>query len=91
MYSHCITGGWILGNCIDGTQAKFVGIPHADMSQYPIPQGADEEALVMLSDIMLTGLESGVLNGQVQPGHVIELKPSENLNQGFELTKCMTH
>src|SRR5580700_820977 len=24
MYSHCTTGGWILGNTIDGTQAEFV-------------------------------------------------------------------
>jgi alcohol dehydrogenase len=28
MYSHCFTGGWILGNVIDGTQAEFVRIPH---------------------------------------------------------------
>src|ERR1019366_834378 len=30
MYSHCRTGGWILGNTIDGTQAKYVRTPHAD-------------------------------------------------------------
>ena len=68
MFSHCTTGGWILGNTIDGTQAEFVRIPHADTSLYPIPQGADEEALVMLSDILPTGFECGVLNGKVQPG-----------------------
>jgi len=68
MYSHCTTGGWILGNTIDGTQAEFVRIPHADTSLYLIPEGADEEALVMLSDILPTGFECGVLNGKVQPG-----------------------
>jgi len=68
MYSHCTTGGWILGNKIEGTQAEFVRIPHADTSLYPIPDGADEEALVMLSDILPTGFECGVLNGKVQPG-----------------------
>ena len=68
MFSHCTTGGWILGNTIDGTQAEFVRIPHADMSLYAIPPGADEEALVMLSDILPTGFECGVLNGKVQPG-----------------------
>ncbi|MCX7361507.1 MAG: zinc-dependent alcohol dehydrogenase family protein [Alphaproteobacteria bacterium] len=68
MYSHCTTGGWILGNKIDGTQAEFVRIPHADTSLYPIPDGADEEALVMLSDILPTGFECGVLNGRIQPG-----------------------
>src|SRR5690606_27946087 len=68
MYSHCATGGWILGNTIDGTQAEYVRIPHADTSLYPIPEGMDEEALVMLSDILPTGFECGVLNGKVQPG-----------------------
>ena len=73
MYSHCTTGGWILGNKIDGTQAEFVRIPYADTSLYPIPDGADEEALVMLSDILPTGFECGVLNGKVQPGGTIAI------------------
>ncbi len=68
MYSHCTTGGWILGNAIDGTQAEYVRTPHADMSLYHIPAGANEEALVMLSDILPTGFECGTLNGKVQPG-----------------------
>ncbi len=63
--------GWILGNTIDGTQAEFVRIPHADSSLYPIPDGADEAALVMLSDIFPTGLECGVLNGKVEPGSTV--------------------
>src|SRR6185369_16079315 len=46
MYSHCRSGGWILGNTIDGTQAEYVRIPHADTSLYHLPAGADEEALV---------------------------------------------
>ena len=37
MYSHCTTGGWILGNRIDGTQAEYVRIPYADTSLYKIP------------------------------------------------------
>ncbi len=73
MYSHCTTGGWILGNRIDGTQAEFVRIPHADTSLYPIPEGADEEALVMLSDVLPTGFECGVLNGEVQPGATVAI------------------
>ena len=73
MYSHCATGGWILGNTIDGTQAEFVRIPYADTSLYPIPKGADEEALVMLSDILPTGFECGVLNGKVQPGGTVAI------------------
>lgn len=73
MYSHCTTGGWMLGNTIDGTQAEFVRIPHADTSLYPIPKGADEEALVMLSDILPTGFECGVLNGKVAPGNTVAI------------------
>lgn len=73
MYSHCEDGGWILGHLIDGTQAERVRIPHADNSLYPIPDGADEEALTMLSDILPTGFECGVLNGQVKPGDTIAI------------------
>ncbi|MCL2656061.1 MAG: zinc-dependent alcohol dehydrogenase family protein [Betaproteobacteria bacterium] len=73
MYSHCESGGWILGNEIDGTQAEYVRTPHADTSLYPIPAGADEEALVMLSDILPTGFECGVLNGKVAPGSTVAI------------------
>ena len=73
MYSHCSSGGWILGNSIDGTQAEFVRIPHADMSLYAIPASADDEAMVMLSDILPTALECGVLNGRVQPGGTVAI------------------
>lgn len=73
MYSHCTTGGWILGNEIDGTQADYVLIPHAETSLYPIPVGVDEEAMVMLSDILPTGFECGVLNGKVSPGSTVAI------------------
>lgn len=72
MYSHCEDGGWILGHLIDGTQAEYVRIPYADNSLYHIPANSgDEEALVMLSDILPTGFECGVLNGQVKPGDTV--------------------
>ncbi len=86
MYSHCSTGGWILGNSIDGTQAEYVRIPHADMSLYPIPAGADEEALVMLSDILPTALECGVLNGRVQPGSTVAIVGSGPIGLAALLT-----
>jgi len=73
MYSHCVSGGWILGHLIDGTQAEFARIPYADNSLYKIPPGMDEEALVMLSDILPTGFECGVLNGRVQPGSTVAI------------------
>jgi alcohol dehydrogenase len=73
MYSHCTTGGWILGNEIDGTQAERVRIPYADCSLYRIPEGADEEAMVMLSDILPTAFECGVINGKVHPGSTVAI------------------
>jgi alcohol dehydrogenase len=73
MYSHCRNGGWILGNAIDGTQAEFVRIPHADTSLHRVPADCALEALVMLSDILPTGFECGVLNGKVAPGSVVAI------------------
>ncbi len=73
MYSHCADGGWILGHLIDGTQAEYVRVPYADTSLYPLPPGADEEAMAMLSDIFPTGFECGVLNGQVKPGDTVAI------------------
>ena len=69
MYSHCVTGGWI----VDGMQAEFVRIPYADISLYRILDDADEAALVTVSDIHPTGFESGVLNGKVQPGSTVAI------------------
>lgn len=73
MYSHCSTGGWILGNQIDGTQAEYVKIPHADTSLYALSSDIDDEAATMLSDILPTGLECGVLNGLVKPGDIVAI------------------
>jgi alcohol dehydrogenase len=86
MYSHCTTGGWILGNSIDGTQAEFVRVPYADTSLYAIPEGADEEKLVMLSDILPTGFECGVLNGKVQPGNTVAIVGSGPIGLAALLT-----
>lgn len=86
MYSHCRTGGWILGNEIDGTQAEFVRIPHADTSLYLVPEDADEEALVMLSDILPTGFECGVLNGKVAPGSTVAIVGSGPIGLAALLT-----
>ena len=73
MYSHCRHGGWILGYTIDGTQAEYARIPQADGSLYNLPAGSDEEAMVMLTDILPTGFECGVLNGQVKPGDTVAI------------------
>ena len=86
MYSHCVNGGWILGHLIDGTQAEYVRIPYADNSLYHIPDRSDEEALVMLSDILPTGFECGVLNGKVQPGNTVAIVGSGPIGLAALLT-----
>jgi len=86
MYSHCVNGGWVLGNTIDGCQAEYVRTPHADSSLYHIPPGADEEALVMLSDILPTGFECGVLNGKIQPGATVAIVGSGPIGLAALLT-----
>lgn len=62
-----------MGHLIDGTQAEYARIPFADNSLYHIPSNVDEEAVVMLSDILPTGLECGVLNGHVKPGDSVAI------------------
>lgn len=73
MFSHCINGGWLLGNQIDGTQAEYVRIPFADTSLHKIADSLDEDSVVMLSDIFPTGFECGVLNGKVKPGSSVAI------------------
>lgn len=73
MYSHCELGGWLLGNKIDGTQTEYVRIPFADNSLYPIPSGADEEAICMFSDVLPTGFETGVLKGRIKLGDKVAI------------------
>jgi alcohol dehydrogenase len=71
-YGQCLgCGGWILGHKIDGTQAEYVRVPFADNSTYPVPEGVADEELLMLSDVLPTGYEVGVLNGGVRPGDVV--------------------
>jgi len=69
-FGHCEDGGWLLGNTIDGCQAEYVKIPHADFSLYNVKKewGGNEDAIVMLSDILPTGLEVGVVAGRIKEG-----------------------
>ncbi|MBB2890112.1 zinc-dependent alcohol dehydrogenase family protein [Flexivirga oryzae] len=72
--SHCQTLGgigWIFGHLIDGTQAELVRVPYADNGLIPLPDGVSAEQGAMLSDILPTGFEIGVLNGAVTEGDVV--------------------
>ncbi|MCE1180322.1 zinc-binding dehydrogenase [Actinomycetota bacterium] len=74
MPSHCqgVGGiGWIFGHLIDGTQAELVRVPFADNGLIKVPEGVSDEQAVMLSDILPTGYEIGVLYGAVKEGDVV--------------------
>jgi alcohol dehydrogenase len=71
-YGQCLGGGgWILGHLIDGTQAEYVRVPHADLSVHPLPGAVPDEEAVLLADIFPTAYEVGVLNGRVRPGDTV--------------------
>ena len=57
--------------CRCAQSLQRVGVPIAAGVLYPF--FADEDALVMLSDILPTGFECGVLNGKVQPGDTVAI------------------
>ncbi|CAM5306790.1 Alcohol dehydrogenase catalytic domain-containing protein OS=Streptomyces rochei OX=1928 GN=G3I25_09280 PE=3 SV=1 [Streptomyces rochei] len=72
MYGQCRGGGgWVLGHLIDGTQAEYVRVPHADFSVHPLPANVTDQDAVLLADIFPTGYEVGVLNGRVRPGDTV--------------------
>ena len=64
-------GGWILGHLINGTQAEYVRVPHADLSTHLLPGAVESKYAVLLADIFPTAYEVGVLNGRVAPGDTV--------------------
>ena len=48
-------GGWKFGNTIDGCQAEYVLVPDAMANLAPVPDGLDDEQVLMCPDIMSTG------------------------------------
>lgn len=48
-------------------------MPFADTSTYVVPEGASDEEVLMLADILPTSYEVGVLNGRVQPGDTVAI------------------
>lgn len=63
-------GGWRFGNTIDGAQAEYVLVPDAMVNLAPIPDGLDDEQVLMCPDIMSTGF-SGAESGGVKIGDTV--------------------
>lgn len=48
-------GGWALGCRIDGGQAEYVRVPHADQGLNRIPDGVTDDQALFVGDILSTG------------------------------------
>lgn len=48
-------GGWALGCRIDGGQAEYVRVPHAETCLYRIPDKVTDEQALFVGDILATG------------------------------------
>lgn len=48
-------GGWALGCRIDGGQAEYVRVPHADQGLSLIPQGVSDKQALLAGDVLATG------------------------------------
>lgn len=70
IYSHCVTGSWIFGYMIDGCQAEYVRVPHANMGLHLIPEDLTEEDVLFVGDILSTGY-FGAEKAEIEPGDTI--------------------
>src|SRR6478672_2578264 len=63
-------GGWRFGNTINGAQAEYLLVPHAQANLAKIPDELTDEQVVLLADIASTGF-SGAESGQVKIGDTV--------------------
>jgi threonine dehydrogenase-like Zn-dependent dehydrogenase len=63
-------GGWRFGNTINGAQAEYLLVPHAQANLAKIPDELTDEQVVLLADIASTGF-SGAESGQVKIGDAV--------------------
>lgn len=63
-------GGWRFGNTIDGCQAEYVLVPDAMANLAPVPDGLDDEQVLMCPDIMSTGF-GGAESGKIRIGDAV--------------------
>src|SRR3954469_6248834 len=63
-------GGWRFGNTINGAQAEYLLVPHAQANLAKIPNELTDEQVVLLADIASTGF-SGAESGQIKIGDAV--------------------
>ena len=63
-------GGWKFGNTINGAQAEYLLVPHAQANLAKIPDELSDEQVVLLADIASTGI-SAAESADVQIGDTV--------------------
>jgi threonine dehydrogenase-like Zn-dependent dehydrogenase len=63
-------GGWRFGNTINGAQAEYLLVPHAQANLAKIPDDLTDEQVVLLADIASTGF-SGAESGNIKIGDAV--------------------
>lgn len=63
-------GGWRFGNTINGAQAEYLLVPHAQANLANIPDELTDEQVILLADIASTGF-SGAESGNVKLGDAV--------------------
>jgi threonine dehydrogenase-like Zn-dependent dehydrogenase len=63
-------GGWRFGNTINGAQAEYLLVPHAQANLAKIPDELTDERVVLLADIASTGF-SGAESGDIKIGDAV--------------------
>jgi threonine dehydrogenase-like Zn-dependent dehydrogenase len=65
-------GGWRFGNTINGAWAEYLLVPDARANLASIPDGLDDEAVLLCPDIFSTGL-SGAESGNISVGDAVAI------------------
>lgn len=60
-------GGWKFGNTINGAQAEYLLVPHAQANLARIPDALEDEQVILLADIASTGFSASE-TAEVLPG-----------------------
>lgn len=63
-------GGWRFGNTINGAQAEYLLVPHAQANLAKIPDELSDEQVVLLADIASTGF-GGAESGKIKLGDAV--------------------
>lgn len=63
-------GGWRFGNTINGAQAEYLRVPHAQANLAKIPEELTDEQVVLLADIASTGF-GGAETARIKIGDAV--------------------